>query len=275
MSHSTRLLLALTLLAPPALAQIDPAADAIEPAADAIEDAIPDATVDATVDATGNGTPGPAADATGNATPNPTADAIESATPKPTPDPIAPARWHIMIRGGMHIWPDDAARAIAPSQSRPNTEIAIDYTLTHRLALGLALSGGAVDGGLYGARADFAQTTLHPAALYRLPLTALLGTYARLGPTLTYSRLALGDGDDTAALHHQQWHIGARAALGLEAWLLSRHLTSAISSDFALGLALEAFYTLEFIDDWTDDGIDPGPFDPSGPGWLLGAAVRW
>lgn len=260
MSHPTRLLLALALLAPPALAQPEPAADAIEgatsdPADDAIEEPTPD----------------PAVDAIGDATPDPAADAIG----EPTPDPIDPARWHIMIRGGMHIWPDDAARAIAPSQSRPDTEIAIDYTLTDRLALGLALSGGAIDGGLYGARADFAQTTLHPAALYRLPLTGLLGSYARLGPTVTYSRLVLGDGGDRAALHHDKWHIGARAALGLEIWLLSRHLISALDSDFALGLALEAFYTLDFVDDWTDDGVDPGPFDPSGPGWLLGAAVRW
>ena len=173
----------------------------------------------------------------------------------------------------MHIYPDEAFQAITPSQTRPTAEIAFDIPITPHIAIGLAWHTGTAQNTLYAQTATFTENALHLSALYRHPLHPVLTLTARLGPTIDWYELQIGP-DDATGLTSHQWHIGARAALGAEFWPISHHWLP-IDPPFAAGLAAEIFYDLALLQDWTDDAIDPGPLDPSGPGWLLGLVLRF
>ncbi|MEZ4437023.1 MAG: hypothetical protein R3F65_31900 [bacterium] len=199
-------------------------------------------------------------------------DAAPTEAPPADTPTIDPARTHLMLRGGMHIYPDSAFHALADARNRGAVEIAADITLHHRLALGLAFHNGAITGDLYGEPTAFSEASLHLSALYRLRPHPALSAYARLGPTIDWYHLEIGTGRNAHTV--DDWSIGARAALGAELWLLHRGWLP-FETDFALGLAAEAFYDLSLHRDWTDDGIDPGELDPSGFGWLLGLVTRF
>ncbi|MEZ4434719.1 MAG: hypothetical protein R3F65_20140 [bacterium] len=147
-------------------------------------------------------------------------DAAPTEAPPADTPTIDPARTHLMLRGGMHIYPDSAFHALADARNRGAVEIAADITLHHRLALGLAFHNGAITGDLYGEPTAFSEASLHLSALYRLRPHPALSAYARLGPTIDWYHLEIGTGRNAHTV--DDWSIGARAALGAELWLLHR-----------------------------------------------------
>ena len=89
-------------------------------------------------------------------------------------------------------------------------------------------------------------------------------------------RLEIGDADfeQAPAYGVEQWQFGARGALGAEFWPLGPGFIDEFGA-FAIGVVGEVFWDQAFVDDWSRRGTDPGPFDPSGPGWTLGLTTRF
>lgn len=184
--------------------------------------------------------------------------------------------FHVALRWGMDLYPDAAFEAIGPDRSTFAAEYMVDVQVVDRLSVGLMFHLGLYAGELYGEPVEFQNNRLHLSAAWRQPLHPVLDAYARLGPTVGWYGLTIGDGGegDPGTFDTAPWQFGARAALGLEFWPADPHWIAGMG-DWSLGLSLEVFYDHAFHDTWRDGGVDLGRFDPSALGWTLGIASRF
>lgn len=254
---SRSMILLALLLAAPALGQT-PEAPAGAQTPDAPAEAAPEAPA----------APAPEASA------EPATEAVETAAParrRGRDDTV-----HIAMRWGMRLHLDPAFDAVAEHRNHLAIEIAVDVRLWHRLALGLSFTGSGAQGELYGHDTAWQDNSLFLAAVYRHRFPGLgLATYGRLGPTVHWYDLTLGgDLGPGEQIERDPWQFGARAAIGLEFWPISPDYIRRMGA-FGFGVVLEGYYDQAFVGDWTDGGVDPGPFDPSGPGWSLGVISRF
>lgn len=281
----SRITLLALLLAAPALAQAPDTpeaapADAPEAAPEAPAEAAPEAAPEAPAEAPAEAAPDAPADpappeAPAEATPEAPAEADAAASTTPR-RPRRDDNIHIAMRWGMRLHLDPAYDALGDDRNHFAAEIAVDVRIWDRLALGLSFTGSGEQSELYGQTTSWTDNSLFLSAIYRHRFTGTgLATYARLGPTVHWYDLAIGrDLPPGETIERDPWQLGARAAVGLEFWPIGPDFISRISS-FGVGVVLEAYYDQAFVDSWSDDGVDPGPFDPSGPGWSLGAITRF
>lgn len=216
----------------------------------------------------------PAAPATPPEAAPPTAEA--TAEPRLSPIALGDDDIHLALRWGMRVHLDPAFDVLGDDRSHLAVDIGLDVRVWRNLAVGLSFTGSGEQGEVYGHDTRWQDNALFLSAVYRHRFHGLgLSAYGRLGPTVHWYRMVIGDDlDADEALDADPWQFGARAAAGLEFFPLSPAYVAGLGR-FGVGVVLEGYYDQAFVDSWSSGDVDPGHFDPSGPGWSLGIVSRF
>lgn len=183
---------------------------------------------------------------------------------------------HLTMRWGMRIQLDPAFDALGDDRNHFAAEIGLDVRVWGPLAVGFSFTGSSELGELYGLETRWQDNSIFLSAVYRHRFDRLgLSAYGRLGPTVHWYHLSIGDDLWTRErFEDDPWQFGARAAAGLEFWPISPRFIPYMGR-FGVGVVLEGYYDQAFQTEWSSGGVDPGEFDPTGPGWSLGVTGRF
>ncbi len=183
---------------------------------------------------------------------------------------------HLTMRWGMRIHLDPAFDVLGDGRNHFAAEIGLDVRVWGPLAVGFSFTGSNEFGEVYGLDTHWQDNSIFLSAVYRHRFDRLgLSAYGRLGPTVHWYRLAIGDELwARERFEDDPWQFGARAAAGLEFWPISPRFIPYMGR-FGVGVVLEGYYDQAFQTEWSSGGVDPGAFDPTGPGWSLGVTGRF